>query len=114
MAAEHRDVPPPQPGFQNPLGCLPKIFWMMMGPLGLLLAALSVFMSAGWTVADAVVWLLIGLLIGARYIDIVRFRGQTINDQPATMTHFKRYVLLVLVAGAAVWALARALGPGFH
>lgn len=113
MAADHRDVLPTQGEYQNPLGCLPKIFWMMMGPLGLLLAALSVFMSAGWTMADAVVWLLIGLLIGARYVDIARFKGETINDQPATMVHFRRYALLVLVAGAALWTLARALGPGF-
>ncbi len=113
MATDRKDVPAARPEYQNPLGCLPKIFWMMMGPLGLLLAALAVYMSAGWTVADAVVWLIIGLLIGARYVDIVRFKGETINDQPATMAHFRRYVPLVLLGGAALWLLARALGPGF-
>ena len=114
MANDQRERSSAQPEYQNPLGCFPKIFWMMMGPLGLVLAALSVFRSAGWTIADAVAWLLIGLLIGARYIDVVRFKGQTINDQPATMAHFRRYALLVLSAGTALWAVARALGPGFH
>lgn len=113
MATDRKDVPPTPPAYQNPLGCLPKIFWMMMGPLGLLLAALSVYLSAGWTIADAAVWLIVGLLIAARYVDIARFKGETIQDQPATMTHFRRYVPLVLSAGAALWLLARALGPGF-
>jgi uncharacterized membrane protein YdcZ (DUF606 family) len=114
MTNDHREHPSAQPEYQDPLGCLPRIFWMMLGPLGLLLATLKVYMSAGWTVADVLVWLIIGLLIGARYIDIVRFKGQTINEQPATMAHFRPYALLVLVAGTAMWVAARALGPGFN
>jgi hypothetical protein len=114
MATGHRELPSAQPEYQDPLGCLPRILWMMMGPLGLLLAELKVYVSAGWTVADVVVWLLIGLLIGARYIDIVRFKGTTTDGAPATMAHFKSYVLLVLLAGTAMWAVARALGPGFN
>ena len=64
-------------------------------------------------IADLVFWLIVGLSIGARYIDIVRYQGTTVDGEPATTAHFKRHALTLLVAGAAVWAVARALGPGF-
>lgn len=86
---------------------------MAFGNIALVMAALWIYKSAGWSIADFAFWLIVSLLIGARYIDIVRYKGTTIQGEPATMAHFKRYVLIVLMAGAAVWAVARALGPGF-
>jgi len=113
MATDHGEPVSAQSEYQNPLGCLPRIFWMMVGNVALFMAALSVYTSAGWSIADLAFWLIVGLLICARYVDIVRFKGKTTDGKPATMVHFKRYVLMVLLAGAAVWAAARALGPGF-
>jgi hypothetical protein len=86
---------------------------MAFGNIALVLLVLSIYRSAGWSIADLAFWLVVGLLIGARYIDIVRYKGATIDGEPATLAHFKRYVLVVLFAGAALWAIARALGPGF-
>ena len=114
MASDHRERIPAQPAYQDPLGCLPRIFWMMLGNLGLLIVALKVYLSAGWSMADVAYWLIVAMLIGARYVDIARFKGQTIDGGPATMAHLRRYVVLVLLAGSAMWVLARALGPGFH
>jgi hypothetical protein len=87
---------------------------MLLGNVGLIFAALKIYMSTGWSVADVAFWLIVCLLIGARYIDIVRFKGATMDGQPATRAHLKRYVLIVLLASTAVWAVARALGPGFN
>lgn len=102
-----------QPQYQSPAGCLPRLFWMAFGNIALVMAALSIYTSAGWSTADLALWLIVGLLIGARYIDIVRYKGTTIHGEPATMAHFMRYVLIILMVGAGVWAVARALGPGF-
>ena len=33
-------------------------------------------------------WLIVVLPLGARYIDIVRFKGTTIHGDPATKAHF--------------------------
>jgi hypothetical protein len=85
---------------------------MGFGNVGLLMAALWISQSTGWSIADLAFWLLVGLLIGTRYIDIVRYQGTTVDGEPATTAHFKRYTLLLLVVSAAVWAVARALGPG--
>jgi hypothetical protein len=113
MANDHREPSSTQPEYQNPAGCLTRIFWMGIGNCALLLAAVSVQQSAGWSIADVAFWLIVGLLIGARYIDIGRYKGTTIDGDPATTAHFKRYAPIVLLAGTAVWVIARALGPGF-
>jgi hypothetical protein len=94
-------------------GCLPRVFWMGFGNIALVVAALSIQRSAGWSIADLVFWLIVGLLLGARYIDIVRYQGTTVHGEPATAAHLRRYIVTLLAVAAAVWALARALGPGF-
>ncbi len=114
MAARKVEQLPPQPQDQSPAGCLVRLVWMLIGNLVLVVLVFVIYESAGWTIADLAYWLVIGLMIGARHIDIVRFAGTTINDEPATKAHFRRYSLLVLLIGAAVFAVARALGPGFH
>jgi hypothetical protein len=86
---------------------------MGLGNIVLAMAALSTYRSAGWSIADLAFWFIVGLLIGARYIDIVRYQGTTADGEPATMAHFKRHVAILLVVAAALWAVARGLGPGF-
>ena len=113
MAAKKVEQPPTPAQDQSPAGCLARLVWMLMGNLALVVLVFVIYQSAGWTIADLAYWLIIGVMIGARYIDIARFAGTTMNDEPATMAHFRRYLLLVLLVGAAVFAAARALGPGF-
>jgi hypothetical protein len=86
---------------------------MGVGNIALVVAALLIYKSAGWSIADLVFWLIVGLLVGARYVDIARYKGTTVDGDPATTAHFRRYALVLLVVSAAVWAAARALGPGF-
>ncbi|MDP3767066.1 MAG: hypothetical protein Q8S13_03550 [Dehalococcoidia bacterium] len=114
MADGRKEQPPTHPEYQSPAGRVTRIFWMGFGNIALVMAVLSIYKSAGWSIADLAFWLIVGLLIGARYIDIVRYKGTTAHGEPATMAHFKRYVAILLVAGAALWAVARALGPGFQ
>lgn len=114
MTSDQTERTPSQPEYQDPAGCLSRLFWMGFGNIALVLAVLSIYKSAGWSIADLAFWLIVGLLIGARYIDIVRFQGTTIHGEPATTAHFKRYVMILLLAGAALFTLARALGPGFR
>jgi hypothetical protein len=112
MADDRKDRPPLQPEYQSMAGCFPRVFWMGFGNIALVMAALSIYKSAGSSIADLAFWLIVGLLVGARYIDIVRYKGMTVNGDPATSAHFKRYALMLLVVSAAVWAAARLLGPG--
>ncbi len=54
-------------------------------------------------------WLTVGLIVGARYVDIRFYKGQTVDFAPANLGHWRRYTaLLIPVAlvlwGGAVWA----------
>ncbi|HET7599654.1 MAG TPA: hypothetical protein VFK09_05155 [Gemmatimonadales bacterium] len=103
-----------QSEYQSPTGCFLRLFWMGAGNLALVLTAFWNAQSAGWSVADIIFAVLPLLMIGFRYIDIVRYQGMTADgDAPATMAHLKRYALTVVLVAAALWAGSRALRPGF-
>lgn len=113
MADDRKEQIPTQVEYQSLAGCLPRLFWMAFGNIALVGAAFAVYESRGWSIADLAFLSVVGLLIGARYIDIVRYQGKTADGEPATVAHLKRYVLWLLVIAIALWAVARALGPGF-
>jgi hypothetical protein len=113
MADNRKEQIPTQVEYQGVAGCLPRLFWMALGNVALVGAALAIYKSTGWSIADLAFLLIVGLLIGARYIDIVRYQGKTADGEPATRAHLKRYVLWLLVTAIALWAVTRALGPGF-
>ena len=105
---------PAQSEYQNPSGCLIRLFWMGGGNLALVLIALWIYRSAGWSLRDLLFGVIVLLLVVARYVDIVRFHGQTADAEgPATMTHWKRYSLTLVAIAVTLWAVARVLGPGF-
>ena len=103
-----------QSEYQSPRGCLLRLFWMGVGNLALVLTASWIYHSAGWSIADILFGVIPLLMIVVRYVDIVRFQGTTVDgDEPATMAHLKQYALTLVMVTAALWAVARALGPGF-
>ena len=99
--------------YQNPAGCLARLVWMGFGNIALVMSALLVFKSSGSSIADLAFWLTVGLLTGARYVDIVRYQGLTVEGEPATTAHFRRYTLMLVLVSAVLWTAARLLGPGF-
>lgn len=113
MAHDRKEQTPTGVEYQSLAGCLPRIVWLGVGNIALILAALMIYKSAGWTIADLVFGIVVAVLIGTRYVDIVRYRGTTADGQPATMTHFRRYVIALLGTAMALWVMMRALGPGF-
>lgn len=113
MANRRIDSPPPKHEYQDSAGCLTRLFWIAGGNVALFTAAVSIYKSPGWSIADPAFWLIVLLMIGARYVDIVRYQGMTVDGEPATAAHFKRYVLTLLVAAITVWTVARALGLAF-
>jgi hypothetical protein len=97
---------PAQAGF--PL----RIFWMLLGhaivflSLGVVLVDKLPFPS----VLDAVVWITVVLMIVARRVDIVRYRGTTATGEPATLAHWRGYTLNVIWVTAFVSAMVHTLG----
>ncbi len=92
-------------------GCLVRIAWMFLG-IGALFV-LAVFIAqrprAALSGFDAAYWAVVAAVIGLRYVDIRALHGQTAGSEPATMAHWRRYAIVVLVAGLAAWGLAHGI-----
>ena len=97
---------------QNPkagqlTGCLVRLFWMGAGNLILALAAIAIAQNhfgpfvLTWT--DVLFWLTAAALPIVRYVDIRLLDGATADNQPATMSHWRRYTVTVLAASLVLW-----------
>lgn len=104
--------PLPQPARPQNDGCLPiilRLFWLVGGEALLMVFCFKIFQKKVFSVLDAVFWVTVLAMALVRYVDISRFHGQTADSQPAGMGHWRRYVLLLLAASVALWALAHGL-----
>ncbi|MGH9147011.1 MAG: hypothetical protein ACRD1Q_09900 [Vicinamibacterales bacterium] len=72
----------PQVNYDNPQGCLLRLFWMAIGNLALLVLILSISNQQGFTLLDGLYWVVVTALASARYIDITRFAGLTVDGTP--------------------------------
>lgn len=97
----------------RPGGCLIRLFWMAFGNLALLMLALLIFQRKGFSALDAAYWAVVAALGGARYADIARFDGLTASGEPATMRHFRRYVLGLFAVATGLWVCMHLLGLVF-
>lgn len=102
------NVQPPMGG----MGCLTRILWMVVGNLVLIFSASFIARGhyASFSGADMVFWITMALLVLLRYADIARFHGTTAQgNQPATMAHWRRYVVGLVVVAALLWILAHGI-----
>jgi hypothetical protein len=97
--------------YEPPAGCLLRIFWMLLG--NALLAACAFFVlqnrSIFFGLADALYWVTVASLLAARYVDIRHFRGTTAEGEPATMVHWRRYALTIVLVSTCLWVAVHAI-----
>lgn len=102
-----RDDDTPVPAaYTPPQGCLLRLFWMALGNLALLGAAAFIGRRGAFSFLDAIYWLVVIALGAARYFDVVRFHGQTIEGEAATRDDLRRYLVRLLVLAIVLWAVA--------
>lgn len=91
---------------------LARITWMLLGPVALLVLMLTIGSSAaGWlTATDLAFFVVLGLMVLARWWEFRSGQGQTAAGEPMTTGDFRGYVLGVLTLGLVVWAGANAVG----
>ncbi len=56
-------------------------------------------------------WLIALGLILARYVDIRYLKGETTDNKPATLKHWRRYSVIVLIAAGLLYLLTKILAP---
>jgi len=52
---------------------------------------------------DVLYWFTVGCLLAARYVDIRSLGGRTADGAPATMGHWRRYAVVLVVVSAVLW-----------
>ncbi len=85
---------------------------MMIGPI--ILAGMAwwvVRTGNGWlTAADAGFLIILAAIILARWLEFQGGHAQTADGQPATRSHWQRFLLGATTIGLSVWAVANILG----
>jgi len=97
--------------YDPPAGCFLRLFWMMIGNVLLLFCAFGIVQhrSTVLSIADAFYWASVGCLLAARYVDIRYAQGLTANGDPATMTHWRRYAVLLVPVASGIWLIVHAI-----
>ena len=94
-------------------GCLVRLFWMGVGNLILALAAIAIAQNDlgpfGFSWTDLLYWMTAAALPIVRYMDIRLFDGATADNQPATMSHWRRYTVTILAVSLVLWVGAHLL-----
>jgi len=94
-------------------GCLVRVYWMLFGNaiMWFLLAFIVAKRPKLPSALDAIYWLTVLSLVVARFVDIRYHNGRTAyGDDPATLKHWWRYVVLLVIAAFGSWVGAYALG----
>ncbi len=95
-----------------PIGCsglIVRMLWLMAGNLALFVLSFFIFQKHAFSFIDVVFWAIVVGLIIIRRIDITRLNGLTSNSEPATVIHWRLYVIKLLAVSAVLWGLAHGI-----
>jgi hypothetical protein len=92
-------------------GCLLRSCWSLGGFSAVALVWIAIVRGPAWTVTwkDGLFWMGVLSMILARFIDVMRFRGRTMDGQPVTRAHLARYVCLTVVVSGSAWSFAQSI-----
>jgi hypothetical protein len=94
-------------------GCLSifvRLTWIF-GVSLLVFGAIFIIQGKAPGLADAVFWLIALGLVLARYVDIRYLKGETSDNKPATLKHWRRYSVVLLIAAGLLYLLAKIIRP---
>jgi len=96
------------------LSILARLFWMAIGNVILVISVVSIVHQKGaiFQIGDLIFWITVPALILVRYLDIQLWDGQTAMGTPATMTHWKKYTIVLLIGSTVVWVISNLVTHG--
>jgi len=101
--------------YSSGAGCLLRLYWIFAGP-ALLVIAFAVLLQKHQefpSFLDVGCLLAVTALVLVRYIDICYFKGDTGEGNPATMNHWRKYSIALVIGSLSVWLIIRILAPLF-
>jgi hypothetical protein len=95
----------------NAIGVAARLYWMLGG--NAVLGFLAIFIAKApslFSWFDLAYWMVWASLVAVRYADVMFLRGTTGDGTPATLSHWRRYSVVLSLVCAAVWAAGHATG----
>lgn len=98
-----------------PAGCLLRLVWTMGGSAAIYLALANIAATRPPLPSslDFVVGVTLMVMLAARWFDITRCSGRTLDGEPATLWHWRRYAVLLVSSTLATWSLAHWIAGSF-
>lgn len=93
--------------FTPPHIVLPRLVWVALGPVALLMSGATLLMNGGgWLSLSSLAFLVtIPVMIAGRFIEQNSGFGQDSTGAPATWAGFRSYVLIMVPALVGVWTV---------
>ena len=88
---------------------------MLFGNVAMLFSTVSISKHKDSVLsrADLIFWIVVAFLIAIRYIDITKMDGLTASEKPATITHWRWYVVYLAIFASVLWGIAHAVAYFF-
>lgn len=83
---------------------------MFLGNFTLMICAANVLMgeSSSTRASDTIFWCMVLAMIIVRFLDIKFLNGQTATGEPATLSHWLKYAIVLIIISAIIWSAAHA------
>jgi hypothetical protein len=88
------------------LAILVRPFWMFLGNFILMICAANIIMgeSNSTRTSDIIFWFMVSAMIIVRFLDIKFLDGLTVEGKPASLGHWRRYAIVLVLCSAVIWA----------
>lgn len=92
------------------LAILARPFWMFLGNFMLMICAANIIMgeSNSTRTSDTIFWFAVFAMIIVRFLDIKFLDGLTATGKPATLAHWRKYAIMLIICSGIIWAAAHA------
>lgn len=110
MTISNQQVPTKPESSSGCLSIVVRLTWIFGASL-LVFGAIFIIQGNAPGLADMIFWLIALGLILARYVDIRYLKGETTDNKPATLKHWRRYSVIVLIAAGLLYLLTKILAP---
>jgi hypothetical protein len=109
MAIHNKELPERS---KEGLGCLPavtRLFWIFAGTITLIYCFVYIILRKA-TLAVYLIYILTTIsLVVVRFIDIKFLKGEKMNGEPASLSHWRRYALLLLICSGIMFFIAKTI-----
>jgi len=100
----------PVPQISAP-GCLVRLFWMGAGNIILFICLTYIFHNRvrGLTLVDICYGLTVVAMVAVRWVDIRCYHGETSAGEPATLAHWQKYSVRLVIVALFAWIVIHLL-----